>query len=112
MSTAWEPVIGDTEATQYNPGEPFSCVLRYLDDAGDPRDPTDAVFTVTESLPSAIAADFTFSILSVEEGTVLAQLSAADAAVLTRGRTNYFRVKAAFADTHVEVSPRIWIQVT
>jgi hypothetical protein len=108
----WETTIGATEADQVNKGEAFSRVLNYTDEAGDPRDITGATLEVSEAYPSSIVADMTLAITDGAGGVATVSMTSAQMANLGEGRVNWFRIKTTFASGAVDVTPKIWLQIT
>lgn len=106
-----EPTIGATEDDQVNPNETFTRTLTFFD--GDvATDLTGATLSIEESFPPSIKADAVLALTTPASGLASMTISAANMAKLSLGKKNWFRLKSVLAGGTVDVTPKIWIQVT
>lgn len=102
--------MSDTILTQR--GQALNLTITWWQGAagGDPLDLTGATMTVREHNRAAFDA-VVLTVTDAAAGVMTLALAEADAAGLTDGRTNWFRLEAQFGDGSNRVTPKIWVNV-
>lgn len=112
MNATFELTIGATEADQVNIDETLQFTVAFTDDQGAAINISSASITVLESYPASIATDMDIEITDGAGGIATCTLTAAQLASLGLGRVNWFRLRAAYSADSIDVTPKIWIQIT
>lgn len=104
-------VIGSTVEDQVNYGETIDLTITYKDQGGL-IDLSQAVVTVSASVPPVIKLQAEITVVDAVNGKVRLLLHRDDALKLRRGRNNWFCLKAVFGTESDDVTPEIYIEVT